>query len=457
MPEGVAAAYPQTPSYAPPTSYAPANSYPLAAGYAPTDAPPQPPYQTLIANPHQTPVHYVHTPARRHSVFPAALTAALIGALLASGLTAAVMHTQVRNNPVPAAALPVITNADPGRVDPPLVTGSTVSSPYWPEVIGSVADSVVAIQASLPAGGSVGSGIILDTTGHVITNNHVVAGAEQNRVEVTLADGRLFFADILGTDTVTDLALLQLIDVPADLHPASLGNSDEVRVGDAVLAVGNPLGLTNTATTGIVSALDRPVTAGGSGDLERTTTNAIQIDAAVNPGNSGGPVFDATGRVIGVTSSIASLSGGLTGQAGSIGLGFAIPINLVKNITEQLISDGIAEHALMGVTIQAGTATADGVTRRGAQIGSVQPGSPAAMAGIQVGDVIVAVNGRPVNSHESVTAIVREHRAGDTIQVQYVRNNTLHETTVTLAALQNQAQNLLPPSPEPEPESDSDQ
>lgn len=421
------------------------------AGQAPAVSHPQPVYQGAQyganfpgapIHPNQPPMHYVSMPPRRHSVFPAALAAALIGALLASGLTAAVMRAQ--SGASQAISFPIATNTDPGRVDEPLVTAATGNHPAWQEVISSVQDSVVAIDAQTPAGGSVGSGFIIDTAGHVLTNNHVVAGAAQNRVEVTLADGRLYVGEILGTDSVTDLALLQLVDVPADLHPVSLGDSDEVRVGDAVLAVGNPLGLSNTATTGIVSALDRPVTAGGSGDLERTTTNAIQIDAAVNPGNSGGPVFDATGRVIGVTSSIASLQGG--SNVGSIGLGFAIPINLVKNITEQLISAGSAEHALMGVMIEPGTATADGVTRRGARVRSVNAGSPAEQAGVHAGDVIIAVNDRPVNSHESVTAIVREHRAGDVIKLTLVRNNQIRELAVTLAAMpQSQPQTTLTP------------
>lgn len=400
------------------------------------------------------PVPYVHAGARRQSVFPAALAAGLIGALLASGLTAAFMQGRISaaNHPV---TLPVITQANPGRVDDPLTTNSTISNPVWQEVISSVADSVVAIQASTPGGGSFGSGFIIDTAGHVLTNNHVVQGAANNRVEVTMSDGRLYIGDILGTDSVTDLALLQLQNHPDDLRPVALGDSDEVRVGDAVLAVGNPLGLTNTATTGIVSALDRPVTAGGIGTVEVTTTNAIQIDAAVNPGNSGGPVFDATGRVIGVTSSIASVSA-LDSQAGSIGLGFAIPINLVKSVTEQLLATGSAEHAFMGVTIQPGTATADGVTRRGASIGTVQPDSPAAQAGLQTGDVIIAINGRPVNSHESVTAYVREHRAGDTILVTFIRNETLQETSVTLATLGDQPTGIVPVVPTPTTDEEED-
>ena len=155
------------------------------------------------------------------------------------------------------------------------------------------------------------------------------------------------------------------------------GNSDEVSVGDPVLAVGNPLGLANTATTGIVSALDRPVSATDSQQQSRVVTNAIQIDAAINPGNSGGPLFDVQGRVIGITSSIATLSGGVLGsQAGSIGLGFAIPVNLAKNISDQLIEKGVAEHAFLGVTLENATATADGVSRRGARVSVVNPGSP---------------------------------------------------------------------------------
>ncbi|WP_203733015.1 S1C family serine protease, partial [Streptomyces sp. SID12501] len=219
------------------------------------------------------------------------------------------------------------------------VSGSSNENPDWQAVAAAVQASVVAIDVKTSSGEAQGSGVIIDDAGHVLTNNHVVAGAEGN-VQVTLTDGRMFEAQVVGTDASTDLAVVKLVDAPSDLKAAALGDSDEVAVGDPVMAVGNPLGLANTVTTGIVSAVDRPVSTQENGG-EAAVTNAIQIDAAINPGNSGGPLFDATGRVIGITSSIATLSQ----QSGSIGLGFAIPVNVTKNIAGQLIQDGQAEHA----------------------------------------------------------------------------------------------------------------
>jgi len=209
-----------------------------------------------------------------------------------------------------------------------------------------------------------------------------------------------------------------------------------VVVGEPVMALGNPLGLANTATTGIVSALDRPVTASAEDGSDQVVTNAIQIDAAVNPGNSGGPLFNASGEVIGITSSIATLSsggGGTSSSSGSIGLGFAIPGNLASQIGDQLKENGTAQHAFLGVSMSDATATADGVTRRGAGVEDVVADSPAGKAGIQQGDVIVAIDGSAVNSPESLTAFVREKEAGDKSVLTVVRDGKTQEITVTLA------------------------
>ena len=268
----------------------------------------------------------------------------------------------------------------------------------------------------------------------------------------------------MGTDTSTDLAVVKMQDPPSGLRPVAFGDSDKVTVGEPVLAVGNPLGLANTATTGIVSALDRPVSASGENTDEPVTTNAIQIDAAINPGNSGGPLFNAQGQVIGVTSSIATLSGGLGsmgGQSGSIGLGFAIPVNLAKNISAQLIEDGSAEHAFLGVSMTDGTATADGVTRRGAQVGSVVSGSPAADAGVQRGDVIVAIGDQPVSGASALTAFVRELSAGHETTLTIVRDGKAMEVDVTLAVReeepQQQPQRQEPQGEQPPQGDDSEQ
>ncbi|TFF07745.1 trypsin-like serine protease [Cellulosimicrobium terreum] len=366
-------------------------------------------------------------PQRRRTWVPvvsAAAAAALLASVGTAGLTGAFGADQ------DSASLADVGQQHETSAAP--VADSSSQNPDWEAVTKAVAPSVVAIQVQTPQGGAEGSGVIIDDKGHVVTNNHVVSGAENDTVQVTLSDGRLFDAKIVGLDPATDLAVVQLVDAPDDLQPATLGDSDDVTVGESVLAVGNPLGLANTATTGIVSAVDRPVSASGEGGGTSVVTNAIQIDAAINPGNSGGPLFDAQGRVIGITSSIATLSSG-GGQSGSIGLGFAIPVNLAKTIGQQLVDNGTAEHAFLGVTLADATATADGVTRRGAEVQEVTDGSPAADAGIRSGDVIVAIDGHPVGGAESLTAFVRERAAGAESKLTVVRDGKTLELDVTLA------------------------
>lgn len=248
-------------------------------------------------------------------------------------------------------------------------------------------------------------------------------------VTVTLADGRIYQAEPVGQDETTDLAVVRLADPPSDLTPATLGSSAGLAVGQDVLAVGNPLGLDSTATTGIISALDRPVVT--QSRTESVVTNAIQVDAAVNPGNSGGPLFDAAGEVIGINSSIASLSGG--GSAGSIGLGFAIPVDQAAAVAEQLIEDGEVKHAFLGVGLGESTVEVDGVTRAGAQVQQVEQGSPAAEAGLRQGDVVTAIDGRAVDSAASLTGYVRQYTAGDEATLTVVRDGVADEVGVTLA------------------------
>lgn len=314
------------------------------------------------------------------------------------------------------------------------VSGSTSQNPNWPAVVQAVQSSVVAISVTTASGRAEGSGVIIDSKAHVLTNDHVVSGAQNDTVQVTLGDGRLFDAAVVGADPTTDLAVVELKNAPADLTVAQFGDSDKVAVGQAVMAVGNPLGLANTVTTGIVSAVDRPVSTSESGG-DPVVTNAIQIDAAINPGNSGGPLFDAQGQVIGITSSIATTSS----QSGSIGLGFAIPVNLTKIIAAQLMDSGSAKHAYLGVSLKDGTATADGVTRRGAAVQSVSSGSPAANAGIQNGDVIVAIDNNPTGGAESLTAFVRAMTSGQQATLMVVRNGKAMDVKVTLATKQDTA------------------
>ncbi|MFJ4107583.1 S1C family serine protease [Oerskovia enterophila] len=353
--------------------------------------------------------------------------AAAAAAVLASAGTAGLLSVLDGSGSAPSSLASVGENKENTTVP---VASSTSENPDWQAVTSAVAPSVVSIQVTTASGGGEGSGVVIDTEGHVLTNNHVVEGAQGDTVQVTLSDGRLYEAKIVGLDPTTDLAVVKLVDPPSNLTPASFGDSDEVTVGESVLAVGNPLGLANTATTGIVSALDRPVAASGADGGSTVVTNAIQIDAAINPGNSGGPLFNAQGEVIGITSSIATTSS----QSGSIGLGFAIPVNLAKNISAQLIESGTAEHAFLGVSMTDATATADGVTRRGAEVKQVSEGSPAAEAGLEVGDVIVAIDDTAVSGAESLTGFVRERATGDVVKLTVVRDGKAIDVDVTLAA-----------------------
>jgi putative serine protease PepD len=365
---------------------------------------------------------------RKRSMWLPVTSAAVAAALVAAGATAGLTHVLSDGDDSASRPASLASIGQSSNESVP-VDSSTSSEPNWSAVAKAVQDSVVAIEISDGnGGGAQGSGVIVDDEGNIVTNNHVVAGAD-GAVKVTLTDGRIFDASIVGTDATTDLAVIKLDDAPDDLKPAALGDSSKVVVGEPVMAVGNPLGLANTVTTGIVSAIDRPVSTTGESGNETTVTNAIQIDAAVNPGNSGGPLFDAEGKVIGINSSIATLSS----ESGSIGLGFAIPVNLVKNIAGQLAEDGTAEHAFLGVGLSDGTATADGVTRRGAVVESVSDDSPAAKAGLKVGDTIVAIDGKAVGGAEALTAYVRALPADTDSTLTVVRDGKASEVDVTLA------------------------
>jgi putative serine protease PepD len=369
------------------------------------------------------------TAPRRRRWLPVLATLVIV-ALLAVAAVAVASHglgrASLAGSTVQPGSIATLGSSDNEAVP---VAGSTSSNPDWPAVVNAVQSSVVAIDVETSSGEALGSGVVADASGHVVTNNHVVDG--EQKIQVTLDDGRVFDATVVGTDATTDLAVLQITDAPDDLVAAEFGDSSKVAVGESVMAVGNPLGLANTVTTGIVSAVDRPVST-ATEDGDAVVTNAIQIDAAVNPGNSGGPLFNARGEVIGITSSIATLSS----ESGSIGLGFAIPSNLVQNVAGQIIDTGSAQHAFLGVGLDDGTATADGVTRRGALVKTVTEDSPASAAGIKVDDVIVAIDGNVVGGAESLTAFVRAMSSGDEVTLTIVRDGKALDITATLAARQ---------------------
>lgn len=313
----------------------------------------------------------------------------------------------------------------------------------WTAVASAVSPAVVTIQAQGASSGSTGSGVIYDAQGDIVTNYHVISSVlTGGQIQVTLADGRLYAARVVGHDKTTDLAVIRLDNPPEDLTVARFATSSTLQVGAPVMAIGAPLGLSNTVTTGIVSALNRPVEVSmdedstsqdqtqASSDL--VITNAIQIDASINPGNSGGPLFDATGAVIGINSSIKSLATSSDGQAGSIGLGFAIPSDLVVSVADQLIATGSASHGMLGVTVKAATATVGADTYVGAEIQEVTSGSGAAIAGLRVGDVILTVEGQEVTSPKQLVGYVRRYRAGDTVTMTIERNGQTQDVSVTI-------------------------
>ncbi|MBB5785881.1 S1C family serine protease [Jiangella mangrovi] len=298
-----------------------------------------------------------------------------------------------------------------------------------PESIAGVAASVLPSVVSVSVADAGGSGFIISEDGYVITNNHVIASAGDDGIELAFFDGRRLAAELVGTSPSYDIAVLR-VDA-ADLQPVVFGDSDSVAVGDPVVAIGSPLGLDATVTSGIVSALERPVTAGGEDD--QSYINALQTDAAINPGNSGGPLVDSAGRVIGVNSAIASL--GLGDQTGSIGLGFAIPIEQVQRTAQQLIADGEAVYPVMGVLLD------NGFVGEGARVAEdtdngpgVTPGGPAAEVGIESGDVVVEIDGQEIRTPAELIVRLRAHEPGDEIEVVVDREGEELTFTLTLGS-----------------------
>ncbi|WP_347059593.1 trypsin-like peptidase domain-containing protein [Blastococcus sp. HT6-30] len=319
----------------------------------------------------------------------------------------------------------------------PLFTPGTTLSQVDPGITrepGSVSDiadavipAVVSIEVRVGQAGATGSGVVIDgENGYIVTNNHVISGADEvegAEIRAVFSDGSGSAARIVGRDPASDLAVIK-VEKPG-LVTASLGRSAEVVVGDPVVAIGSPLGLAGTVTSGIVSALDRPVRLSGEGTDTNAVISAVQTDAPINPGNSGGALVDASGALVGINTAIAS-----TGAGGSIGLGFAIPIDTVTRIAEQLISTGSAVHATLGVNARSVT---DG-TRDGALVLNVEPGSPAAQAGIREEDVIIAVDDTPVGSSEELAVAVDARRPGDQVTVELVRGGRSRTVEVTLGA-----------------------
>ncbi|MGW4383637.1 S1C family serine protease [Kitasatospora sp. NPDC004531] len=308
-----------------------------------------------------------------------------------------------------------------------------------PESVAGIAakalPSTVTIKASGSSESGTGTGFVFDTEGHILTNNHVVApAAKGGKLSVKFSDGSSYNASVVGRAEGYDVAVIRLDNPPKDkLVPLPLGDSDKVAIGDATIAIGAPYGLEGTVTTGIISAKDRPVASGDESGAQSSYMNALQTDASINPGNSGGPLLDGSGSVIGINSAIQSNTGG-SGRAGSIGLGFAIPINQAKWVAQTLIKDGTPVYAILGVLRN------DDYRGDGAQIATapvrdtpaVTPGGPADQAGLKAGDVITKLGGITIDSGPTLVSEIWTHKPGEKVEVEYTRDGKAAKTTVTL-------------------------
>lgn len=348
--------------------------------------------------------------------------AVLTGALLVgggAGVGGAALYDAANGDSAGSSSAAPLPVADTGN--------RTAASGSVESVASAVLPSVVALEVSGGGSGGSGSGVILDGDGLILTNDHVVTlggeiSADQAEVTVKLNDGRRVRATVVGTDPLTDTALVR-IDGVDDLTPITIGKSENLDVGEQVVAIGSPFGLDATVTSGIVSALDRPVEVARDAEGNATAYPAIQTDAAINPGNSGGPLVNMDGQLVGINASIRSTGSGAGAESGSIGLGFAIPIDEVLPIIEQLRAGETPTHARLGiqVTNAAGTAGSSDSTLAGARIEEIEDGSAAAQAGLEQGDVITAIDGRGIDDTEGLIATVRSYRPGDTVKVTYLR------------------------------------
>ena len=362
-------------------------------------------------------------PAKVRAGMAGMLAVALLSAGVGGGAALTADHFLGNEDTTSAVATTQVVQAD-------------ASNPNWAEVADSVSEAVVAIQVASSAGSGQGSGVILAADGTIVTNNHVIEGGGADaQIRVVIAN-EAYEAKVVGTDPSTDLAVIRVVNPPSNLKMVSFADSSKLVVGEPVMAIGNPLGLSDTVTTGIVSALNRPVTtravSSTMGDQGNgvVVTAAVQTSAAINPGNSGGALLNTSGELIGITSSIATLSSGSSTQSGSIGIGFAIGSDQVRYITDQLIESGTAKHAQLGVSASDNSTS----LLLGAQVAEVVPGSGAAEAGIEVGDIVTAVDGANVSSSESLVALIRNAEVGQELSLTVVRAGDERQVDVTLGS-----------------------
>ena len=359
---------------------------------------------------------------KRRGLALVALTALLVGTAGGVGGAAVYSATNGSTSNTPSVTAPLNGNQAAPASSP---DGSVQSA------AAKVLPSVVKIAVATSQGEATGSGIVISKDGLIVTNNHVVAGAGSGAtISVMLNDGRTVPATIKGTDPLTDLAVIHAS--ATDLTPAKLGSSGKLAVGQGVVAIGSPFGLEATVTSGIVSALNRPVTSGDAQQDSTTVFPAIQTDAAINPGNSGGALIDLAGQVVGINSAIKTAGGSGQSEGGNIGLGFAIPIDQAKPIIDELVAKGKATHARLGV--QVGDAQSSDGLSNGARLGEVTSGGAADKAGLHAGDVVTAVDGKAIASGDALVAAVRSHRPGDQVKLTITRNGQTQSITATLGS-----------------------
>lgn len=430
------AAAPVPPSPAPAAPAAPVG--PAPAGPPPPGPPPGPAVQPwddysprmtqpMPLDPHAQPRHAAGKSRSGGWIIPVAAAVALVVGVI-GGVVGAVGYDELTDNDTPGSVRDGLAGVDTVELPPLDIDEGSV-----PAVAEELLPSTVQIAASLDGeeGGATGSGFVLDKQGHIITNNHVIESAADtdDLIEIVDSEGERYEASVVGRSPVYDLAVLFAPDAK-DLQPAALGRSETLRVGDGVVAIGSPLGLDSTVTAGIVSALNRPVTTGSTSD-EASYINAVQTDAAINPGNSGGPLVNLRGQVVGVNSAIATNGGGtVDGQAGNIGVGFAIPVEQVRITADQILRDGEARYPVIGAEVQ--TAGADDGT--GAELQKVLADTPAEDAGLEVGDVVTEVDGQRVTDGISLIVSIRTHQPGEEVEFTYVRDGEERTTTVELGS-----------------------
>ena len=376
----------------------------------------QPPAPSFVAPPVQTPVP--SKTSRNGLSAPATVLISAFTALIVGGVAGIAGYTL-------GSSVDSTTTSNQTVVLPQVTDVSDTESASIADIAEAVLPSVVSILIEAGDESGSGSGFIIQSNGYILTNNHVAApAANGGELTVVFDNGEKAKAKIVGRNTSYDLAVLK---VDRDGLPTSvLGDSEQVKVGELVIAIGAPLGLNGTVTAGIISSLDRPVTAGGSGDL--AFINAIQTDAAINPGNSGGPLLDGAGRVIGINSAIATLAQSTSIEAGSIGLGFAIPINTAKRIAEEIIATGDSNTPIIGVVLNTA------YVGDGAEVGELTAGGPAEEAGIRVGDVITALNGRQVADSTELVVAIRSYAPGESVEINLERNGQQQTVTLVLGS-----------------------